>query len=408
MRILYVHSTLLPPPTDLRMDRFHLLSSVLEGEVLQPIWLQTAQEVEAMFGPGSYPVHTVGKFHYHWHLGSPFRGIRQRLNTFRFYIRKGLELHRERRVDCIVAYSHMTTGLLGGVLKLLTGARLVVEIATSPDLIYITDRPRPRLSERIMKLYSDICLHLSLFMADRAHLLYPTQLHSYALLRSMPSSVFHEFVPVSVIDRDKDRDKDRDEDREPGERYVLLVGAPWYLKGVDVLVKAFLVLAPEFPEVRLKILGYYPDRTELDALTEGSPQIEILTARPNVEALEIIRKAAILVQPSRCEGLGRTLLEAMSAAVPVIGSDVGGIPMLVHDGENGFLVPVGDYRALSVRLRQLLEDRELRHRMGDAGYARAHGELNENTYVAEFTRMVENAVGGTEQSSVIAGGTLLD
>jgi glycosyltransferase involved in cell wall biosynthesis len=385
MRILYVHSTLVPPPTDLRMDRFSLLSSLLEGDVLQPIWFQTPGEVEAIFGPGSWPVYTVGKFRYHWYLSPLSRGVRQRLETFRFYIRKCLELHRERRIDCIVAYSHMTTGLLGGLLKLLTGARLVIEIATSPDLVYITERARPRLRERILKLYSDICLHLSMFMADRAHLLYPAQLYSYPLLRRKPGSVFHEFVPVSVIDRD--------EDREPGDLYVLLVGAPWFLKGVDVLVKAFLALAPEFPEVRLKVLGYYPDRAELDALTEGSPQIEILKARPNVEALEIIKRAAILVQPSRCEGLGRTLLEAMSAAVPVIGSDIGGIPMLVHDGENGFLVPVGDHRALGVRLRQLLEDKELRRRMGESGYARAHGELNEDTYVAEFARMVECAVG---------------
>jgi glycosyltransferase involved in cell wall biosynthesis len=77
----------------------------------------------------------------------------------------------------------------------------------------------------------------------------------------------------------------------------------------------------------------------------------------------------------------------------------------VRDGENGFLVPVGDDRALGARLRQLLEDRELRQRMGEAGYARAHGELNEKTYVAEFARMVENTVGGTEKSSVAAGGS---
>jgi len=384
MRILYVHSTLVPPPTDLRMDRFSLLSCRLEGDVLQPIWFETPAEVEAVFGPGSYPVHTVGKFRYHWCLSPPSRGIKHRLETFRFYIRKGLELHRERRIDCIVAYSHMTTGLLGGVLKLLTGARLVIEIATSPDLVYITERARPGLRERIMKLYSDICLHLSMFMADRAHLLYPAQLHSYPLLRNKPSSVFHEFVPVSVIDRDKDS--------APDAPYVLLVGAPWFLKGADVLVKAFLALAPGFPGLRLKILGYYPDRAELDALTEGSPQIEILKARPNVEALEIIRRATILVQPSRCEGMGRTLLEAMSAGVPVIGSNVGGIPTLVHDGENGLLVPVGDHRALGVRLRQLLEDEDLRRRMGESGYNRAHGELNEDTYVAEFARMVEAAV----------------
>jgi glycosyltransferase involved in cell wall biosynthesis len=384
MRILYIHSTPVPPPTDLRMDRFHLLSSVLEGDVLHPIWFQTPEEVEAVFGPGSYPVHTVGKFRYHWFLGSPSGGVRQRLATFRFYIRKGLELHRERRFHCIVAYSHMTTGLLGGVLKLLTGARLVVEIATSPQLVYITERARPRLRERIMKLYSDICLHLSMFVADRAHFLYPKVLSPYRLLRGTPNSVFHEFVPVSVIDRS--------EDRESGEQYVLLAGAPWYLKGADVLVKAFLALAPEFPDVKLKLLGYYPDRAELDALTGGSPQIEILKARPNVEALAIIERATILVQPSRCEGFGRTLLEAMSAGVPVIGSDVGGIPTLVHDGENGFLFPVGDSRALELRLRQLLEDPRLRLRMGERGYARAHGELNEENYVREFLGMVEAAL----------------
>jgi hypothetical protein len=92
------------------MDRFALLSARLEGDVLQPVWFETPAEVEAVFGPGSYPVHTVGKFRYHWHLGSPVRGIRQRLRTFRFYLRKGREIYRERPFDCIVAYSHMTTG----------------------------------------------------------------------------------------------------------------------------------------------------------------------------------------------------------------------------------------------------------------------------------------------------------
>jgi glycosyltransferase involved in cell wall biosynthesis len=385
MRILYVHSTVQPPPGDLQTDRFYLLSQRLEGEVLQPIWFQTPEEVEAMFGPGSYPMHTVGKFRYHWILGSPKRGIAQRLATFRFYLQKGLELHRERPFDCIVAYSHMTTGLFAGVLKLLTGARLVIEIATSPNLVYITERPRPRLRERVMKLYSDVCLHLSMLLADRAHFLYPTQLHPYPLLRKMPNSVFHEFVPVSIIDRD--------DDREGREQYVLLVGAPWYLKGADVLVVAFRGLAPDFPRVKLKILGHYPDPAELNGINRlDSAQIEVLKARPHPEALKVIKGAMVVVLPSRCEGLGRVLIEGMAAAVPLIGSDVGGIPMLVREGENGFLVPVGDSDALGARLRRLLEDPELRRRMGDSGYVRAHSELDEKTYVREFAGMVQAAV----------------
>jgi len=151
--------------------------------------------------------------------------------------------------------------------------------------------------------------------------------------------------------------------------------------------------------VRLKILGYFPDRAELEVLTEGSPQIEILKARPNVEALRIIEKATILVQPSRCEGLSRTVIEGMAAGIPVIGSDVGGIPTLVRDGENGFLIPPGDHRALGVRLRQLLLDGGLRRRMGESGYERAHSELNEDSYVREFARMVEATVAGKDRPS---------
>lgn len=384
MRILYVHATVLPPPTDRQTDRFYLLSDVLEGDVLQPIWFETPERVEAEFGPGSYPVHTVGKFRYHWFLGSGARGIRQRLATFRFYIRKGLELHRQRPFDCVVAYSHMTTGLIAGVLKMLTGARLVIEIATSPDLAYITERSQPGLRERLMKFYSDVCLHLSMWMADRAHFLYPNQTHAYRLLRNVPNSVFHEFVPVSIIDRD--------EDRERREKYVLLVGSPWYLKGADVLIRAFLSLAPEFPDFKLKIMGYYPDRAELEALTGASGQVAILQARPHPEALKVIKVATVLVLPSRSEGLGRVLIEGMAAAVPVIGSRVGGIPVLVRDGENGFLFPVGDSQALGIRLRQLLADEPLRRRMGESGYARAHSELDEKTYVREFAAMIDAAV----------------
>jgi hypothetical protein len=103
MRILYVHSTLVPPSTDLRTDRFYLLSEQLEGDVLQPSWFQTPAEIEAVFGAGSYPAYTVGKFRYHWILFST-RGLRQRLITFWSYLKIGLRLHRERPFDCIVAY----------------------------------------------------------------------------------------------------------------------------------------------------------------------------------------------------------------------------------------------------------------------------------------------------------------
>ena len=125
------------------------------------------------------------------------------------------------------------------------------------------------------------------------------------------------------------------------------MGAPWYLKGVDVLLKAFAEVAPEFPNARLKLLGFYPGQEDLLELTRDAPQVEVMRARPNPETLEIVKRAAIMATPSRTEGLPRVIMEAMAAAIPVVASDVGGIPALVHDGENGYLIPIGDHHALA-------------------------------------------------------------
>ena len=382
MRILYIHASMIPPPADETTDRFFLLSKNLEGDVLQPVWFRSPEEVEELFGPGSFPVYTRGRFRYHWFLGFRHGGLRGRIAQFWFYVRKGVQIHRERQYDCIVAYSHMTTALMGAIVKILTRAKLIPEIATSPDLTYITHSAKPPLSDRLMKLYSDICLHLSVWFSDRVHLLYPTQLSKYPLLKRARSSVFHEYVLVSKIPvRQAD-----------SERYVLFVGSPWYLKGVDRLTEAFRRLAPDFPDVKLKILGWYGDKKPWEALANGCSQIELLRARPNPETLEIISKCEVLVQPSRCEGMGRVIVEGMGAGVPVIGSDAGGIPYVVGDSGSGFVIPGGDPGGIEVRLRQLLEDKDLRARMGAKGYERAHTELTEQVYVEKFTEMVGAAV----------------
>jgi glycosyltransferase involved in cell wall biosynthesis len=385
MRILYVHGSFVPPPTNVKTDRFFLLSEKLEGDVIQPVWFKTPEEIEAVFGPGSYPVHQVGRFRYHWCFAWRYKGARGKLYLFWSCIAKGLQLCRSQRYDCIIAYSHMTTALCGCLIKLLTGNKLIIEVATSPEYNFLENRPKPTLRERCMHLYSTACLHVTGWLSDRAHLLYPEQFASYPLIRNTPSSVFHEFVNVAQIDRIPG---------EKSERFILMVGTPWFLKGTDLLIQAFRRVSPEFPGLKLKIVGFLTDRTELDALAGGSPEIEILNAVPHSETLKIIQEAMILVLPSRTEGMGRVLIEAMAAGVPLIGSDVGGIPYTLRDGQSGLLFRRGDVSSLEQRLREMLRDADLRRRMGEDGYRRAHAELNESVYVEQFARMVEAAANG--------------
>ncbi|MGO9231088.1 MAG: hypothetical protein ACLQKA_18010 [Bryobacteraceae bacterium] len=90
MRVLYIHATPVPPPLDMRTDRFFLLSETLEGDVLQPVRFRTPEEVESVLGPGSFPVYTSGRFSLFLSF-LPDGRKRSRLAQFWFYIRKGLE-----------------------------------------------------------------------------------------------------------------------------------------------------------------------------------------------------------------------------------------------------------------------------------------------------------------------------
>ena len=74
------------------------------------------------------------------------------------------------------------------------------------------------------------------------------------------------------------------------------------------------------------------------------------------------------MQPSYFESLGIAILEAMSYQIPIIATRVGGIPELVHHGDNGFLINPGDIDQLFFFIRLLVEDSEMRRIMGEKGF----------------------------------------
>jgi len=92
--------------------------------------------------------------------------------------------------------------------------------------------------------------------------------------------------------------------------------------------------------------------------------------------------ADALAAPSRNEGMGRALVEAMALGLPVVASEVGGIPAVVADGETGRLVPPGEVDALASALIELGRDGALRVKLGAAGAARAEAFSTGVAYAA--------------------------
>ncbi|MCT9082298.1 glycosyltransferase family 4 protein [Streptomyces fulvoviolaceus] len=173
-------------------------------------------------------------------------------------------------------------------------------------------------------------------------------------------------------------DTDRFTPGEPASRRprtVVYVGrmdrsSAW--KGVDVLVRAFAQLVREVPDARLRLVGdgdALPDLRALAAELGVAERLETPGGLSGEALTDAVRTAAVLALPSRteAESFGMALVEAMACATPVVGSDVGGIPHVVDDGETGLLVPPGDPDALAAACAKLLSDGGLADRMGSAG-----------------------------------------
>jgi glycosyltransferase involved in cell wall biosynthesis len=87
----------------------------------------------------------------------------------------------------------------------------------------------------------------------------------------------------------------------------------------------------------------------------------------------VLASLDVLVLPSAYEEMGSVLTEAMASGLPVVASDVGGIPEVVRHGETGLLVPPGDVDALAAALDRLVADAGLRARLSAGARARAAG-----------------------------------
>ncbi|HXE58538.1 MAG TPA: glycosyltransferase [Gemmatimonadales bacterium] len=142
-------------------------------------------------------------------------------------------------------------------------------------------------------------------------------------------------------------------------------------KGHDTLLAAAAILAPRAPELHWALAGDGPGRPALEdeVLARGlAGRVHLLGHLPDPGRL--IADADLFVFPSRAEGLGTTILEAMALGVPVVASAVGGIPELL-DGDAGVLVPPDDPDALAGAIAALLADPTRRRRVAEAGRARA-------------------------------------
>jgi glycosyltransferase involved in cell wall biosynthesis len=150
---------------------------------------------------------------------------------------------------------------------------------------------------------------------------------------------------------------------------LLFVGRLTSDKGIPELVRAFLKLGNQFPDLHLLLAGCFEDEDPLPIDTrkclETHPRV--VFAGPVQDIATYYAIADVVVLPSHREGLPTVILEAQAAGKPVVGASVTGIVDVVVDGETGLLFPVGDVLALAETLARLITDKTLASKLGRAG-----------------------------------------
>ena len=177
---------------------------------------------------------------------------------------------------------------------------------------------------------------------------------------------------------------------EGGTRVLLALGRLVPQKGLDVAVRALPEVRRTHPDAVLVIAGEGPERHALENLAAelGVGDALFLPGRAG-DVAALLERAELLVHPSRWEGFGLVLLEAMLASVPVVATRVSSIPEIVVDGETGVLVPAEDPQALAAALVRVLDDPGT---LGAAGRARALEQFSADAMARRTAAVYADAI----------------
>lgn len=157
-----------------------------------------------------------------------------------------------------------------------------------------------------------------------------------------------------------------DEKASQDNKQIICVGSLSHNKGYDLLIKAWSKIASRYPEWKILIYGRGDSSVYQPLLAEAKVEDSIIFCGPTNEIKKKMLQASFLVLPSRSEGFGMVLIEAMACGLPCVSFDCPCGPRdIIQEGKNGLLIPPEDTDALSEGMERLIKDKNLLNEMGN-------------------------------------------
>jgi glycosyltransferase involved in cell wall biosynthesis len=165
--------------------------------------------------------------------------------------------------------------------------------------------------------------------------------------------------------------------------------------GSTYLLEAAPIVLRELPATRFHLMGDGPQLSECQRLARGYGiewAVEWIPRRAHRTICNYLARWDITVIPSICESFGAAALESSAMCVPVVASNVGGLPETVRHGETGLLVPPRDSGAIAEAIIKLLNNPGLRERMGENGRRMVIEEYDWHKTLGDWVRTYETAL----------------
>jgi len=199
-------------------------------------------------------------------------------------------------------------------------------------------------------------------------------------------------VIPNFVDPERFRRRERNKDKS-GEKLICHVSNFRPVKRVLDVIRAFALISKEI-DSRLILVGDGPERAPAEELARELGLAERVCFLGEVgDVAEVLGRADLFLLPSEQESFGLAALEALSCEVPVVATRVGGLPEVVRDGVDGYLVDVGDIIALAERACEILGDETLRERMGRRARERVLSEFAPERVIPQYLDYYREVLG---------------
>lgn len=180
-------------------------------------------------------------------------------------------------------------------------------------------------------------------------------------------------VLPNIVDLERFRPA-ADARRDPAAPHLVVARALEPIYDVATAIRALAAVRTAFPRARLSIAGTGPELEPLRRLARSLAVADAVAFTGRLDRDQVAalyRDADVVLNPSRVDNLPNSILEALASGVPVVSTDVGGVPFVVTHGKTALLVPAGDDRAMADAALSILRDPALRAALVAAGLAEA-------------------------------------